>query len=245
MANLFNHRDQHSRQFEPHSGLLLLLFLWLLTYFLHIAGQWAQIKKAVSLARNAFFYLSVHHLLNLESECTWLVVCTVPVHRECTALCFTLSWYPWWVGNLKQNQGETMGFILGNTASQVIFDGQDWSRPRMSLSLVAGGTSRDLGWKPWRIVQGPLFQCRWLDLTILIQEGLYAKGWARHSATEGCGCREMERKPGTRAQLLASPDSYAHPGISFSLKLLWLLLFPSGECHLHEDMDHSSQESQF
>lgn len=52
-----------------------------------------------------------------------------------------------YAGNLKQNWGETMGFILGNTTSQETFDGQDYSRTRMSLVNLlggGGGASRDL-----------------------------------------------------------------------------------------------------
>lgn len=45
----------------------------------------------------------------------------------------------------------------------------------------------------------------------------------RHSATDGRGCREMERKPGTDAQLLASP---AHLCSAFLLRCYDYCCFP-------------------
>ena len=125
------------------------------------------------------FPLSVHHLFNLESEYIYL---TGYLHSASSLeniqfSAFLISFLSIlislvWVGNPKQNWGETMGFIHWNIASQVTWMAKTEGDLEWELSQAAKGGSRDLGWKPGSRVQGPLFQCSWLDLTILVQEGL-------------------------------------------------------------------------
>lgn len=78
------------------------------------------------------FPLSVQHLFNLESEYVYLTgylrstssLENIQFSASLISFLSTLISLVW-VGNPKQNWGETMSFIRWNTASQVTLDGQD------------------------------------------------------------------------------------------------------------------------